>query len=427
MKIWSHLRAAIKDGSPSLIAIGRLGASAVGLLSAPIVARALGPDGRGETAAAIALFYLVPILLGLGLPLEVRRLSAISDGRAVIRTARILCVIGFIPSIVIGLVLVRLLFGSLALTSQLVVAAGIFLAPLMLSWMCDQSVLIAERRYRPVMVIQVAQPVTFLVLVVIAWTFGIASTETILAANVLGTVVTFVLGLVFVRGGIRGERAELPAMLRGALKYAGSAAAEAASNRLDQVLVLPLVGAYQAGIYSVAVTIGAVPLALGHSLGASFFTSVATAKGEERIVLKGAATRSGLAMGIASGIILAIVSPVAIPIVFGEEFVPSIPVTLISLVGSIALVAAFVCSSVLAAEGKGIRMTIAQVVSLALAIVLLYVLSPSLGAIGAAIASSIGYICLLGVLLVSMETRARRVIPSPRDFKASVSHLINGA
>src|SRR5680860_505229 len=79
-----ELRSAVN--SPSIIALTRLIIQLTPLLTAPIVARELGPEGRGFYAACFAAMTLTPVALGLGLPLVTRRRSANHDPASTMRS-----------------------------------------------------------------------------------------------------------------------------------------------------------------------------------------------------------------------------------------------------------------------------------------------------------------------------------------------------
>lgn len=401
-------------------------AAGLGLLSVPIVARSIGPDGRGETSAAIAVFYLVPLVLSLGIPTEIRRTAATGDFGPSLRAARQLCLWATLPATAIAAVLALTIFASFEPVARITATSGVVLTPLMMSWLCDNSILVANGRYRALFIFQLCQPVTYFLLVVVLWMIGYASTATVLMANILGTFSTFLLGFFLVRIPVGSPVASKVALLNRGFKFAGSAAAEAASNRLDQVLILPLLGAYNAGIYSVAVTIGSIPLTLGHALGATFFRPIAESAGVRQRKLMGSATRSGVAMGLMSCGLLGLIVPVAVPVVFGDEFAPAVPIIWTVLLGSVAMTAGYVCSTTLGAAGKGWRMTSAQVISLVLGVGLLYTLGPPFGAQGAALASSLAFAVLLGILVTSLNLPVRELVLRPKDFAASLSHLFKG-
>ncbi|RXZ72222.1 oligosaccharide flippase family protein [Agromyces albus] len=423
MKWWQRVRQLFAIQSPSLIVLGRTGSAFIALATAPIVARAIGPAGRGETAAAIALYVIVPVLLAIGLPLEVRRQAATSDGHVALRTARRIVALTIIIAAPLAVGAAYTVFSGFEPEARVVAAAGIFLAPLSASWALDVGLLVAHRRYRAVFAMQVLQPLVYLVLVVIAWLFGAASVASVLAANVIGSLTTFVLGAALVRVPWRGTLAPIGATLRAGFHYVGSAIAEAASNKLDQVIALPLLGAFQAGIYSVAATIASVPLAIGQALGASHFPTIAQADGDNRKGAQSEAARAGIAAGILSYVPAVALSVVIIPFVFGPDFVSAVPVTVVSLVGSAAMIAGYVISMALAADSKGIRMTIAQVISLGVGIGGLIVLGPLLGAIGAALASTLSYLVLLTILMAALKLPVGKLLPRGRDFVGVLRRL----
>lgn len=406
---------------------GRLGMTAFGLISALVIAHAIGPSGRGETAAAIALFYILPILLALGVPIEARRLTAKGNAGGVVRVSRRFAGLTAIPTIPIALALAYSLFEDFDSPARIIATVGVVASPATVSWMCNASVVFAQLRFRAFVAIQLTQPGTFLLLVLLAWGLGVADTGTVLLANIAGTLLTFVVALAFTRSQPYDSDIPLKSIVKNGSKYAGSAIAEAASNRLDQVLVLPLMGGFQAGLYSVAVTIAGVPLALGHALGGAFFSSIASAEtGTKRTHLKADAFRFAFLLAGISAAILAIATPILVTKVFGAGFEDAILCTWIALAGSIAMVSAYVVAQGLAAEGRGIRMTIAQAISLIFSITMLVVLAPAHGAAGAAIASSLGYLVLLATLLVCYSVPARLLVPTTRDLSASWRAILHG-
>lgn len=409
--------------SPSLVIAGRLGASVLALVSSPIVARAIGPEGRGETAAAMALFLIVPVILGVGLPLEVRRLAATSDGRAVVRGARVIVAMSTPVALALALLAYFTIFSDFDPAARMAASVGIALAPLSASWAMDISVLVAHRRYKAVLLIQLLQPAMFVCLILSFWALNIARVSTVIAASVAASVVSFVAGLFLVRVPIRGTRVSIRKLVRKGLTYSGGAVADIASNRVDQVIALPLIGAYEAGIYSVAATIASVPLAIGHALAASYFAPIAQAQGEKRRGLQSESIRGAVAVSIMTIPLLGIAAWILIPVVFGQAFTPSIWVTIICLLGSAGMVSGYVASMALAADGRGIRMTLAQTAALAVGISALLGLGPVLGAIGAAIASTLGYIVLLILLIRFLQLPISEVTPRHRDYAGSIRRL----
>jgi len=421
------LKTLLHTDSPSQVALGQVGASMLALISAPIVARILGPEGRGETAAILAAFYVWPILAAFGMQLEVRRAGVSPGGESSLRRARDVMLLLPLPSAGVGILLVTTLFAGLDDATRITTVIGLSLAPLMVSWMCDQSLLVAHRRYRMVGLVQIMQPTVYLILVLAGWAVGLVSVPYVLTANLLGTAATTVFALSCTRVSLRGHRAPVRGFLANSARYSGSSIAEAAANRLDQLIALPIVGAYQTGLYAVAATIGGIALPMGHALAADSFNKVARAAPEDRAAVRVDHIRTAVAGGILCGIALAAVTPIVVPLLFGAEFAASVPVALVTILGGVASVPAFVAGLILAAEGRGVAMTINQVIRLVVAVVLLLLLGPLWGAMGVAAASAAAVWLLLVLSAVRATGTLAPFAVRPADFGAAIRRLLFGS
>ena len=413
----------MRGNSPALLLIGRLGASGLALVSAPIVARAIGPEGRGETAAAIALFALIPIVVGLGLPLEMRRVVAIDNSLASVRQARRLVLFSAILALPAALICWASIFQSFSYEARLAASIGVALTPITLSWICDTSVLVAVRDYRGIAILQLLQPATYLLMVVALWATETAATASVIGAYIASNAVSFVFGLIRVRPGKTGDARRAHALAKGSISFAGGSLAEAASNRLDQVLSLPLLGATQAGLYSVAVTVGFAPLAIAQALGAAAFTSIARSEGRRRQRMINESIRQVASVSLISSLALWLAGPIIVTILFGEAFAgadDAIRITAwVCFVSSIALQA----SSVLIASGHRAKLTMSQVAGLVLGIGSLILLGPIYGASGAAWAALISATAMATLNVIFSGAAIHSVVPTPFALLAGVRTL----
>lgn len=410
--------------SPTLVILGRLTAAALGLISAPIVARAIGPEGRGETAAALAVFSLIPVGLGIGLPTEIRRRAATSKATDSIRSAKLIVALSSFIAFGLACVLFFTVFSEFDASARFIAALGSAITPLSVSWAIDVSVLVARRRYVAVMAMQVIQQLVFVIAILAVVHADIASVATVLVANILGTITAFVTGAILVQVPFRGTFAPIVPLLRSAFHYFGASIAESASNRLDQVLALPLLGSYAAGMYSVATTIGGLPLAFGHAIAASYFTPIARSPvGLQRRNEQASALRAATSISIMIIPLMLIASWFGIPVVFGDDFRPAIMPTFVVLTGSGLMLISYVASQALAADGRGGRMTIAQIIAITISTGLLLLLGPAFGALGAAIASTVGYISLYLALLTMLKL-GYSTLPKLEDFLKALKRLL---
>lgn len=414
----------MKRNSPGLLLVGRLGASALALISAPIVARAIGPDGRGETAAAVALFALVPVFLGMGLPLELRRIVALEGKASSVRSSRRLVISSTLVSIPLSIVLGSTIFASFDDDARLAATVGVALTPLTLSWICDTSVLVATRDFLGIVALQLLQPLAYLAGIVFLWVVGWATTASVIWVYIVSNLVSFIFGLWRVRAGKGSPRTGLVGLLKGSLRFAGGALTESASNRLDQVLALPVIGASQAGFYSVSVTVGLAPLAIAQALSASTFSAVATAEGRRRHRFINESIRQVSSLSAVAALTLLLLGPNIVVLLFGDEFTdagPAIRVTSIAcLFASIALQG----SSNLVAMGRPKQLAVCQLISLFVGIAGLLFLGPPFGSLGAAVASTMGYATLAVLSVRYSGASAWCFIPSPMSFIAGIKTLL---
>lgn len=419
----ARVRGLINEDSPLHIVIGRVGVVAIGVISAPIIARTIGPIGRGETATVAAITYLLPVLCGFGMPLEVRRRSAIGEAGPYVRGVRLTAILLTPVAVAVALVLDFLVFVQFSSGARLAAVCAVCLAPLTTIWMAEANALVGEGRTRAFLLLQVSQPASYLMGILIAISVGVASTGFVILSGMVATVVTFVLSLTCSRTTLRGQRSALSSVLRPAWPFAGSAIAEASSNRLDQVLILPLAGAYQAGIYSVAVTVATAPMAFAQALGSRYFNDAATASAEQRPQTEIDALRRSFALFPGLCLALGIATPIAVPLVFGREFQDATTVVWVALAaGSLSMVA-YVGSLLLAARSAGWRMTGAQVAALMGSTALLVLLAPGEGAIGAACATVVGSIILVTLVLRFLQLPVWLVAPRLKDVRASIFDL----
>lgn len=414
----------MNKNSPALLLLGRLGASGLALISAPIVARAIGPEGRGETAATIALFALIPVLVGLGLPLEMRRVVATDNTLASVRRARRLVVFSLVMSVPASFICWMTIFGSFDFEARLAASIGVALTPLTLSWICDTSVLVATRDYVGIAVLQLLQPASYLVLVTVLWVAGSAETATVICAYILSNTASFVFGIIRVRhGNAEGARAARD-LVKGSLSFAGGSLAEAASNRLDQVVALPLIGAVQSGLYSVAVTVAFAPLAIAQALGAATFTGIARAEGSQRKCLIDQSLRQVASVSIVSSGTVWLTGPFLVTFLFGEAFAGASTAIQVSAGACFASSVALQASSVLVAGGRRLLLTVSQGVSLVIAIGFLFLLGPANGADGAAWAALIGSVVLAVLNILFCGASLHSWVPTPQAFLSATKTLI---
>lgn len=414
----SGRRAGLWD-TPAFMGVGRFGAMAMGLAGTPFIARALGPEGRGLSAAILAVVVIAPMVVGFGVPLTARRRAASGAAPDVTRTGRRWAAVTVLPVAVVAWPLEQALFSGMADQDRWAFYVSLASVPLTVSWLVDANVLMAARQYRRVGLIAMIQAGVSTGAVLVLWAVGQLDVASVLYANVGGHVVTFLLGRLWVSG--RGGKAtDLRAHVREGSTVAAGEIADISARKVDQMLALPIIGGFGAGIYSVAATAGLVALPMVQALGNAVFTDLTD--GDRRTTVQ--AVRHALALSTMCAVVTAAAAWVGIPVVFGADFQDARVPALILVAGSVIVGGTFVSSMALVAHRRGSAMTVARVVGLAVSVALLYPLGQLGGASGLALAMVAGA-CVSAVLsLRLLRLTPWDVAPRPSDFPTSVRYLM---
>lgn len=411
--------------SPAWILIGRALSTLLAFITGPLIARSIGPEGRGETALVVALIFLLPVLGSVGLPFQIRRSWSLGNGGADSRAARLWVLICLVPAGIVGIVLYLTLFAGFDPDARLMAAIAVAAVPAALSWMCDNGALIATHRFLGVFVLQILQPAASVIGVATLWIVGRASAASVIGVYTAGTILTCVAGLVLVRLGGHSRTPLIP-LLRKSIPYWGSSAAEAAANRADQVLALPLMGSGPAGLYSVAVSLGTLPLAFGHALSGSYFSSIARLPAAGANSPTASLLREGLLVGLACAVLGSLAAPVLIPVLFGQEFEGAIAPAWLLFASAPFAIFIFAATQVLGARGDGTSMTVLQVVYFAVITCLFTAMSSSLGVFGGGLASFLSAVIVAIVAAVMVRVPIQGLLPRWSDLRAVFDTLRKG-
>jgi stage V sporulation protein B len=169
--------------------------------------------------------------------------------------------------------------------------------------------------------------------------------------------------------------------------------------RLDQFLVAAFVSRAGVGHYTVAVGLAESVWWLSSSVALVLMPRLTEMDREEANKMVPVACRTTLLASIFASVALVAVSPLAIKILFGDEFGPAQWPLVLLMPGIVAASATRVLGSYLFSQGRIVYNTYATFIALALTIALDFALIPLLEVEGAAIASSIAYTASLGATL----------------------------
>jgi glycosyltransferase involved in cell wall biosynthesis/O-antigen/teichoic acid export membrane protein len=399
---------------------------AVGFVASVLIARALGPTGRGLYAYPVALLGIVMALGHVGL--EFAQIYMAGQGRDL----RHMWPNATAFSLVAGAVCWAGLAGVLAIDprvagglplSWIVVSMG--LVPLLLMSLYWASLLQLDGR-----------------LVTATWAswFGVAlQAVSIGVLFFLHELTPFrvlllqwltngsswlLLLLACYRAGLVNLRID-PALLRQSVAFGVKAYVAQVFFflvlRVDQVLVANFAGYGQLGLYALATTVAELLWLLTNPLAAAVIPHMVRARTGHDRRMSFAIARLSLWISMAAAIGAWFLAPLVIPVVYGPSFSASAPALRLLLPGVVALAAARPLGTVLLKDGRALIVSVLGLGALGLNVALNLVLLPRIGIRGASIASSVCYAALAISYVVISRRRGvagwRDLVPRTTDLR----------
>jgi O-antigen/teichoic acid export membrane protein len=370
----------------------------INVLTGVLLARTLGPFGRGELAALL----LWPTILAAVGSLGVMDAATYYSARATGGTGTIIA-----SALALGIA-----------ESIVLVAGGVLLLPLVLSHY-DQQVLHAAYvflAFIPINILTLTlagvinglhrfgwfQTLRFLVvgatacgLVLLAWMHELTlerAAAVYLGSNLLTLATAAVLYRLADRSSLRLSLSIARELLSFGVRSHLGNVSSLLNERLDQLVISAFLVPAKLGLYVVAVTLTSVTTLVGSSVSFVSLPTLARLRGtEERAAgarrLIGVTALTSAAMTLP----LIVFTPFIIEIAFGRAFRDAALVSRILLIGAVILSTNRVLSSSLIGLGRPLDAGISEATALIATFAGLAVLLPTLGLIGAAVASVIAY------------------------------------
>jgi len=395
-----------------------------------MLSRALGPGGRGEVAAAMLWPPLFVYLFGLGITSSVVFFAASSGFQSkVLASASALALVQGLAGAAIGFFLLPLLLAS---QHANVVAAGrvyLLVVPISLVTLCATGVLQGSRRILAFNGVRLIVPGGYLAGALVLVFLHVVTPLTIVLLHLLLNLATLsacvvALGAVLRQADFRPSLAYVKRLVRYGVKVQLGDTSQLANLRLDQVLMAAWLRPRELGLYVVAVNASSLVSLVSTAVRMVSVPSIAQLEGSgARMSLVGSTFREYWIVSLFGTLVLAILLPYALPVFFGSPFSPAVAPAEVLLVASFALGAKDVLSGAAQALGDPWLGSRAELVSLPVTVVLLFVLIPRDGIMGAAISSLAAYATQLAVTVVGFRVRhglatADLLLPNRRDLAA---------
>jgi O-antigen/teichoic acid export membrane protein len=367
-----------------------------GLLFSVILARALGPDKFGVYSALIIIPMIVLSLTHMGI-----RGSAIFhvgkgefDRNELVSSIMVLLIIASLLGIIIsaaaywiydepsftmlyiGLVLL-VIPGRLAI----VYLGGVFLG--------NDEVKKANKMN------WITNGIQLLMVVVLVWALSLEILGAILSFLISGSIVA-IYGLILLRKTyqikLRIHKKILISLLRLGILFSVSFFILQLNYRIDILLLEKLRDATEVGIYSIGASIAEQLWQLPLAVGIVVFSRTANTKDKEEMTqMTGVLLRLSFLFSLIIAVLIFFLVPVLVPLVFGNEYIPSIRIIQIILPGIIMVVMFRILSGHLAGLGRPEVTLYVFLPALLINILLNLLWIPEYGGEWAAMATNVSY------------------------------------
>ncbi len=408
----------------------------IALIVSVIIARVLGPAGQGLYASAIALGAITVQFGSLGLGTSNTYLSAKSPQLLSQLLGNSLSV-ALICGIVVYLTLYAVQFidpSFIPLSGSLFTMVAFWVFPGLIYHYC-QSLILGLQKIRFYNILDIGYRVSHVFLLGLMIFFGFKSVESFYFIFLLAIILvaTFSVVASFIYADAKFP---IPSMklFRSSALYGFSAYTAGLFSflclRFDLLMLGSMRDAKEAGFYSIAVSLADVLYTLPVVMGMILFAKLSSMSDFEKkrqFVFK----IIGLLMGVMLvGLVLAyFLVGLLIPLLYGEEYIPSVLPFQILLPGIMFLSLSTIVQNFLASTGRSWPMCIGPAIALICNFVLNYLWIPLLGKEGAAWASSVSYgLWFIVGMIILWKLRPKKQKDfnedfAPKDYILSVYSL----
>jgi O-antigen/teichoic acid export membrane protein len=375
----------------------------IGLVTSVIVARILGPEGRGLYAVA-ATIGAIGVQFG-NLGLHASNTYYLARDRSLL------------PALVGNSLLIGFVFGGLgaalawvvfhlwpriAPLQGLLLILGLSWIPLGLTYMLFQNLLLGIQDIRAYNKIELMSNILSVLLIGLLIVVSIVTVETVFCVGLI--VLTISLGWILWRLRRNIRRLPMPsfALFKDNIRYGLKAYLAAFFAflvlRIDMLMVQYMLGAEQTGYYSIAVAMADMTYMLPVVVGTILFPTLSAMRTNQKKwqYTKKVSIVVGIVMLIVSGFLFLLAEPL-VRILYGRAFVPAVAAFIWLLPGIVMLSINVVFMNFFASRGMPIITVYAPCAAAILNIALNMKLIPLFGIVGASVSSSISY----GLMLLS--------------------------
>lgn len=411
----------------------QLGVAALSFFSVLVVARVLGPAGRGEIALMTTIAMLSAGLSLLGIDeANVNFAGRDPAARRALATNSLLFA-GGLGAVTIALLVAlgEVVPGIFGDTEPALRWLAVAVVPALILKIYLKYLVGADYGFGVVNMAWLLPPLVGLVVNVALALVGALTVATALGTWVAAHVVATALLVAYVarRGagfGAPSLRLARRALGFGLRSHAGRVMM-AGNYRIDQWFVGTMAGSRELGLYSVAVAWSEILFYLPTTLVIVQRPYLVRAEAKEAARRAARVFRGGIAITAVAALGVVVLAPFLCAVVFGSEFRGSIDDLRVLVFGAFGVLAMKLFGNALTAQRSPTRASVAAAVAFAATIALDVLLIPAHGGLGAAIASGLAYTAggiAAGLLFRRFfGTQLRALVPRPSELPLIVREV----
>jgi antigen flippase len=374
---------------------------ATNLVTGIIVARALGPSGRGELAATLLIVQMAAWVFGMGSSEAISYHQARSpeDGPRLLSSWLVITV----PLVIVGIVVSELMLPVIfaAQTDAAIQVARVYLLaiPLIAYQQIFSGILLGDHDFLYYNVTRFLYPALAAVIYVLFLLPGIFSVKTALVANALAMAIALAISIhrsLRKQGLARPDRALIRKTLSYGLRAHAGSTAGLINARLDLLIIPAFVTAGSVGLYSIATNVTSIVTSLTATVALMALPIAARAQGSPRPVILTLQTAMGISLVIA--IPLAALAPILLGLVYGSAFESASDALRLLLPGAVFGAGVNVLAAGILAANRPLLVSAAVGPAALITIAGLIIFLPIGGIVAASIVTSVVYVFEFAVM-----------------------------
>ena len=382
----------------NFVFLSTLASNTVGFFVAVLLARSLGPDGRGVTAlyqAAVGLGFAF-FNLGIGSAAFYFVARREVSGRQAMEAALTVTVLAALATVV-GVAVARFFFAAELAARHLPYGLAVLVVPALIQLRLTAAVLRAQGRFGAMNALELALPLSMLLALGGVELAAGLTVERAVWAWSLAYLPLVAAGYALVGRASWPRNLAPVGLIVKAVRFGGQAQltslVQLFNYRVDVFMILILVNTAGVGLYTVATAQTEGLWIIANSVGIVLLTNITAGDAENAARMTPVVCRNTLLLTGVAALGAAAIAAFWIPIVFGADYRDSVLPYLCLLPGTVALSGSIILAAYVFSRGRPIVNAWIGLATLVTTIPTNVVLIHLLGVPGAAISTSIGY-CL---------------------------------